>query len=283
MSQSVLVVGSTGTQGGAVAWRLMEDGMDVHAMTRRPDSDPAMALAERGATIVEANLDDRIALDEAIADVDAAFLVTDYFEHGAETEIEQGTMFVDAAAAGDLDHVVFSSVASADAETDVRPFETKAEIERRLESAAVPATIVRPTYFMQNFAAMRSRIAEGTLALALEPRVPLQMVDVADIGAMVAAALRNPDEYVSETVELAGDELTLDAMAVRFAEVVDRDVSAVSVPNQKLRESLGDDYADMFAWFNRSGFDADLTAVRRDHDVASSTFDDYLRENGWKN
>jgi uncharacterized protein YbjT (DUF2867 family) len=281
MPESVLVVGSTGTQGGAVARRLIAEGTDVHALTRRPDSDPAVALAEEGATIVEGDLDDRSAVDDALADVDAAFLVTDYFEHGADTEVEEGTTFADAAAASGLDHVVFSSVACADADTGVRPFETKAEIERRLATAAVPTTIVRPTYFMQNFAAMRSRIADGTLALALEPHVPLQMVDVTDVGAVVAEALRSPGDYVGETVELAGDELTLEAMAVRFGRAIDGEVSAVSVPNEKIRESLGDDYADMFAWFNRSGFGVDLSAVRADHDVSLSTFDDYLQENGW--
>lgn len=282
MPDSVLVVGATGTQGGAVVRQLIEDGMDVYAMTRRPDSDAATVLAEGGATVVEGDLDSRSSVEDALSDVDAAFLVTDYFEHGAETEIEQGTRFVDAASSEGLDHLVFSSVAAADEGTDVRPFETKAEIERHLEAADVPATVVRPTYFMQNFEAMRSRIADGTLALGLEPRVPLQMVDVADLGTTVADALGNPEEYVGETVALAGDELTLDAMAIRFGEAVDEDVSAVSVPNEKLRETLGDDYADMFAWFNRTGFDVDLAASRARHDVSFSTLEGYLRANGWR-
>ncbi|AUV84253.1 hypothetical protein C2R22_22125 (plasmid) [Salinigranum rubrum] len=60
MSQfSVLVVGATGRQGGAVADHLLSSGyrdFDVHALTRSPESDRAQALGDQGATLVEGNL-----------------------------------------------------------------------------------------------------------------------------------------------------------------------------------------------------------------------------------
>ena len=71
-------------------------------------------------------------------------------------------------------------------------------------------------------------------------------------------------------------------MAVRFGRTVDRNVDALSVSNEKLRRNLGDDYADTFTWFNESGFDVDLAAVRANRDISFSTLDESLRTNGWE-
>jgi uncharacterized protein YbjT (DUF2867 family) len=45
-SQGVLVMGATGTQGGAVARQLLGEEFDVHALTREPGSREARRLAE---------------------------------------------------------------------------------------------------------------------------------------------------------------------------------------------------------------------------------------------
>jgi uncharacterized protein YbjT (DUF2867 family) len=42
----ILVTGATGQQGGAVARKLLEKGHRIRAMTRKPDSPAARALAE---------------------------------------------------------------------------------------------------------------------------------------------------------------------------------------------------------------------------------------------
>ena len=49
MSQKelVLVSGATGQQGGAIASELLDAGWRVRAMTRKPDGEPARALAGR--------------------------------------------------------------------------------------------------------------------------------------------------------------------------------------------------------------------------------------------
>ena len=44
----ILVTGATGQQGGAVARQLLARGHRVRAMTRKPDSDAAQALAQIG-------------------------------------------------------------------------------------------------------------------------------------------------------------------------------------------------------------------------------------------
>src|SRR5713226_3222164 len=56
MADTMLVVGATGMQGGGVARHLLERGaIKIRCMTRRPDSEPAKLLQQRGADVVQAD------------------------------------------------------------------------------------------------------------------------------------------------------------------------------------------------------------------------------------
>ena len=62
----ITVVGATGAQGGSTARALLRDGtFAVRAVTRDPDSDAARALANAGAEVVKADLDDEAGLTAA--------------------------------------------------------------------------------------------------------------------------------------------------------------------------------------------------------------------------
>ena len=58
MDQLVFVTGATGQQGGAVADRLLADGWQVRALTRRPGSTRARALAAAGAEVIAGSLEE---------------------------------------------------------------------------------------------------------------------------------------------------------------------------------------------------------------------------------
>src|SRR6056297_3662034 len=102
---TVLVTGATGRQGGAVARNLLGDDVDVRALTRRPESDAAAELVERGASVVEGDLTDRSSLEAAVEDVDGVYCVTTWGE-GVDEEIDQGTTLATVAAEADVDHLV---------------------------------------------------------------------------------------------------------------------------------------------------------------------------------
>ena len=66
----IAVLGATGAQGGGLARAILDDpsgGFAVRALTRNPASDKAKALADRGAEVVAADLDDEASLAEAFA------------------------------------------------------------------------------------------------------------------------------------------------------------------------------------------------------------------------
>src|SRR5438309_11846559 len=86
----ILVTGATGHQGGAVARELLARQHTVRAMTRKPDSDAAQALARQGAEVVKGDLNDAESLRRALQGAWGAFAVQNTWEAGVEGEEAQG-------------------------------------------------------------------------------------------------------------------------------------------------------------------------------------------------
>ena len=85
----ITVVGATGAQGGATARALLRDEtFAVRAVTRDPNSEAAQALAEAGAEIVRADIDDEASLVAALDGAYGAFFVTFFWAHFSP-EVEQ--------------------------------------------------------------------------------------------------------------------------------------------------------------------------------------------------
>ena len=67
----IAVIGATGNTGSAVAELALEDGHDLRAIARNPDS--LITLADRGADIVAADLDDDKGILSALSGVEAIY------------------------------------------------------------------------------------------------------------------------------------------------------------------------------------------------------------------
>src|SRR5580700_835252 len=135
---TVVVTGSTGKQGGAVARGLPERGHKVRAATRDPESNPKL-LANAGATLVAASLEDTAAIKKALEGATSLFAMT-VPSGGTDAEIRQGIAAADAAKATGV-HLVFTSVGSANRQTGIPHFDSKYEIEKHIARVGVRATI----------------------------------------------------------------------------------------------------------------------------------------------
>lgn len=283
MNDTVLVIGATGQQGGATARALLARGRPVHALVRDPDRPAARALADAGATLVPGDLDDRDSLLAAMTGVGGVFLVLSMMAgprvsaEGVVAEVRRGEMVAELAARTGVEHLVYSSVAGADQGTGIPHVESKGRIEAHIHTLGVPATVLRPAFFMDNFATLTKPVlvdGELVVALALRQDTPLQMIAVQDIGVFGALAF---DRTPEGPVVIAGDELTGTEIAARFA--VARGVPArfEQVPLDRLR-AFDPEVARMFAWFDsRAGERADLPALRAVH-PGLSTLDLWLKE-----
>ncbi|MDT3434217.1 NmrA/HSCARG family protein [Haloarcula sp. 1CSR25-25] len=278
--RNILVTGATGTQGGAVVDYLLADSeqWEIYGLTRDATSDAAEALEARGVTVVEGDMTDADRMQELVDGMDAVYSVTTFMEHGTDVEVEQGVTLAEAAADAGVDHFVYSSVGSADADTGLPHFESKWAVEQRIEELGLPATVVRPVFFMQNFAyMMREDIMDGQLVMPLNEGVSLAVVDATDIGQTVVAALSDPEAFLGEVVTLAGDDLTVEKFAAAFGDQLGHEVEPVHADVEDYREMAGDEMADMFQWFNDVGYDIDIPALA-EWGIETTSFEAYLAD-----
>ncbi|QVQ52838.1 NmrA/HSCARG family protein [Spiractinospora alimapuensis] len=264
---TVLVVGATGNQGGATARHLLAGGHQVRALVRDPSSPAAVALAELGATLVQGDMEDPSSLRRAMRGVDGVFSVQGLADtpETLAAEVRQGINVADAAQATEVRHLVYSSVGGAERETGIDHFESKAEVERHILAQGIPATILRPVFFMENLLMFAEAEEERVVALPVKPDRPMQLIAVDDIGAFAADAFGSPETFLHRQIELAGDELTFPEIAEVFTEVT-------GTPTRF--EGLAIE-GRMLEWFAESGYQADIPALRqlRPHLM---TFRDFL-------
>lgn len=278
----IVVTGATGKQGGAVARSLLDRGFRIRALTRNPQKPEAQALADRGAEVVQGDMEeDRSAMERALEGAYGVFSVQNYWETGYDGEVQQGKTVADAAKAAGVEHFVYSSVGSAHRQTGLSHFESKWEVENHVRELDLRYTILRPVFFMQNWERMRRMVLGGTLAQPLDPDKPFQQVAVEDIGAFAAIAFENPERWIGREVDLAGDEPTMPEIAETFGRVIGREVSYYQVPWDQFEEQMGEEFTVQYRWFNDMGYEADIAALQKEYPELT-TFERYLRAHGWE-
>lgn len=282
-SRTILVCGGTGKQGGAVVRKLLSAGYDVRALTRNPDQENARALAASGADVLKGDLDDLSSLERAVERVYGVFSVQNFWETGYDREVEQGIRIADVANEAGVEHFVYTSVGGAERATGISHFDSKYEIEEHVRALDMPYTILRPVFFMNNWDGdmLKQMILNGTLAQPLSPDTLFQQIDVEDVGAFTELAFGDPDRWIGRELEIAGDERSMEEIAATFGRVIGRPVTYMQVPWDDFREQAGDEYAEMYEWFEHEGYEADVEGLEREH-PGLITFDEYLDAHGWE-
>ncbi|MFN2384092.1 MAG: NmrA/HSCARG family protein [Gemmatimonadota bacterium] len=277
----ILVTGATGQQGGAVARSLLAAGQPVRALTR--DRSKAAPLAALGAEIAEGDMTAPSSVEAALRGARAVYAMTTPFEQGMAAEVEQGVRFADAARAAGVDHYVFTSVASADKNTGIPHFETKWQVEQHIHSIGLPATILRPVFFMENFVSpwFWPSISQGQMVLPMRPETKLQMIALDDIGAYGAAALLEPDTFRGQAIELAGDSHTMPEAAEIIGRASGRPVEFTPLPDEQAEAAIGHDLALMFKWFNDVGYVVDVPALERRFGVPATSLEQWAEACDW--
>jgi uncharacterized protein YbjT (DUF2867 family) len=280
---NVLVTGATGKQGGHLVRELLARGHSVRALTRKPESPAAAALAERGVTIVRGDFEDQGSLERAARGVDTVFAMSTPFESGDKTETREGINIVRAASSAGVKHLVYSSVAGADRATGIPHFDSKFEVEKEIRRLGVPFTIVAPVFFMDNFLAdwMAAGIAQGSIAMALPATRRLQQIAVADIAQFTALVIERRENFLGKRIDIASDELTGATAAAAISEVSGRQIKYTALPINAIRQQ-NEDLAQMFEWFDRVGYDADVVGLRSLYpEVDWHRFSGWAREQRW--
>jgi uncharacterized protein YbjT (DUF2867 family) len=280
----VVITGATGRQGGAVIRHMQPRGWRLRALTRNPRGTAALDLAGRGVEVVAGDLDDLDSLEAALTGAYGVYSVQDFWTVGARREVAQGKSLAVAAKKARIAHFVYSSVGGAERNSGIDHWETKWQIEQYIRALELPATIIRPAAFMENYYIDQVEIGilKGRLVDPIRADKLYQTIAADDIGAFVALAFDRPAEFLGQAIEIAGSELTNRQAAEVFSRVLGKPVAFRRLPLPIVRLVLGREFYQMFRWFNRAGFAADIDGLRRRYpEIHLRSLEAWLREEGW--
>ena len=219
---TILVTGATGRVGRQVVHQLVRRGATVRVLVR----DPAKANFPAGVEVVQGDLLDIDSLRRAFTGVDALFLLNAV----AGDEFTQALIALNIARESGVERVVYLSVIHSDRFVNVPHFAVKSGAERMIERMGFSATILRPTYFIDNELMIKDVIVNhGIYPMPIGSK-GVAMVDARDIAEVAAIELirraQAPGKLPVETINLVGpDTLTGPAVAAIWSDVLGRPVA----------------------------------------------------------
>ena len=218
---SILVIGSTGTIGSLVVQGLALQGANVSALVRQVGK----ASLPAGVTGVVGDLTDPASLRKAMSGVRTLFLLNAL----AADELTQSLQALNVAREAGIQRIVYLSVIHADKYAEVPHFTSKHTVERMIEKLDLPATILRPAYFMQNDIGIQPVIeGYGVFPMPIGSK-GVAMIDARDIADVAVAELLRRDRAAeplpSLTLDVAGhDVFTGESAAAVWSQALGRQI-----------------------------------------------------------
>ena len=206
---SILVIGASGTIGSLVVDGLAAAGADVRALVRQPGKKAFPA----GVTEVVGDLTDVASLRAALSSTRTLFLLNAV----VADEVTQALIALNLAREAGVERIVYLSVIHAGRYVNVPHFTGKHTVERMIEQLALPATILRPAYFMQNDLSVQAVIqGHGVYPMPIG-EAGVQMVDVRDIADVAVAELLRRDRAAEPLPRLTLDVVGPQALTAATA------------------------------------------------------------------
>ncbi|HET7331898.1 NmrA/HSCARG family protein [Dyella sp.] len=218
---TILVTGATGRVGRHVVDQLVKRGAAVRVLTR----DPSKTQFPAGVEVVQGDLLDIDALRAAFDGVRTLFLLNAV----TGDEFTQAIITLNVAREAGVERVVYLSVIHADRFANVPHFAVKSGAERMLEQMGFSATILRPSYFIDNEHMIKDVVLNhGVYPMPIGSK-GVAMVDARDIAEVAAIELirrdQGPATLPVETINLVGpDTLTGSDVAGIWSDVLGRPV-----------------------------------------------------------
>ncbi|MYM34354.1 NmrA family NAD(P)-binding protein [Duganella sp. FT94W] len=219
---TILVTGATGRVGRQVVQQLVQRGADVRVLVR----DPSKAEFPASVEIVKGDLLDIDSLRSAFKGVSTLFLLNAV----AGDEFTQALITLNIARECGVERLVYLSVLHSDRFVNVPHFAVKLGAERIIEQMGFGATILRPSYFIDNEHMIKDVIFQhGVYPMPIGGK-GVAMVDARDIAEVAAIELirreQAPGKLPIDTINLVGpDTLTGAAVAAIWSDVLGRPIA----------------------------------------------------------
>lgn len=267
----ITVFGATGAQGGGLVRAILADKNSefaVRAVTRDANSEKAKALAQLGAEVVVADIDDANSLKKALEGAYGAYFVTFFWEHfSAEKEKQEVVSFIAEAKKANLKHVIWSTLEDTrnwiPLDDDRMPtlhgkykvphFDGKGEADKLFIEAGLPVTLLRTSFYWDNFIyfGMGPKKAEDGNYYFAFPMDDKKLAGIAaeDIGKCAYGVFKKGSELIGKTVGISGDQLSGYEMAEKLSKALGKNVIFNNVTPEAYRNfgfPGADDLGNMF-------------------------------------
>ncbi len=305
--KTIAVVGATGAQGSGLCRAILNDrdgGYGVRALTRNTESAKAQELANMGAEVVRADVDDVESLEKAFQGAHGAFCVTFFWDHfSPEKEVAEAKNMAVAAKRAGVEHVIWSTLEDTrnwiplsddrmptlNGKYKVPHFDGKGEANNVFSELRLPRTFLLTSFYWENlvyFGMGPKKGADGKLYITM-PMGDKKLPGIAsgDIGKCAYAIFRKGREFIGKIVGIAGDHLTGHQMAAALTKALGKEVRYNDVSPETYRafgfpgaEDLGNmfqfkrDFEDYFCGARSLEFSRSINP-------SMHTFESWLAEN----
>jgi uncharacterized protein YbjT (DUF2867 family) len=268
----IVVTGATGNVGGELVAALLERGQQVRALVRdgRRNSLPA------DVEVVQGDLELPESLTSALAGARAVFLLGGWGDmRGLMRRI---------AGAGVRRVVLLSSRCVIGGQADNPITHMWLESEAAVRDSGLEWTILRPSSFHSNALRWLPQLRERDLVQAPWPQVAIASIDPADIAAVAARALTEPDHLGIEIALSGPQALTPGEQVAVLADVLKRPRHYEPLSDEAARTQMATDtpapiIEAFFRFYSEGEFDDSivLDTVERSLGRPSRTFADWAR------
>jgi len=263
----LVVTGATGNTGSVVADALLQQGQPVTVVLR--DNAKADAWKSKGAQVAVADLADPVAFAAALKGAEAAYIMVPPL-YATDTFLKDMADLADAMAAGikasGIPYIVMLSSVGAQHPEGIGPIRNLHYAEKIIPAAAPNATILRASYFIENWAAVLAAATGGGVLPSFFPAsFSFPMNATLDIGRIAADLLRHPAPG-RRLVEMEGPAhyspadiaATLTALLGKPVNVLELPLAAVVPEFTKL--GFTEDVAKLFAEMYQGVLDGHVAA-----------------------
>ena len=229
------VVGATGNTGRAVVKELKSLGENPTCIVR--NAEKAQQVLGADTKVAVAELDNRAAMEEALAGAKRVFIVTGHNPQSAEQQIN----VIDAAKAVGAEYVVKVSGGRAVTGPNVESVNGRAhyQIEEHLKACGLKWCILSPGLFMQNMLAQAANIKnEGKIIQPWVKDVPVALIDVRDTAALGARVLRDPGKHAGQLYAFTGASTSYGEFADVISEVLGKPITYVTISLEQAEQGM---------------------------------------------
>lgn len=298
--KTILVLGSSGSQGGAVLQELKKRNKYKLRVLLRKNSEFSENLKKQGVEVFIGNLNDVNSLENAMENVYGVFsvLATDYSD--PYQEIKQAKNIVEAVGKKNVQILVHASVARAGDEQNFKDWgkehrtpvyklywENKKGSIDAIKNSNLPHWVIfKPSVMMDNFLKGRNStvpIVNGILENNVKLDTKIDYTSAYDQAQFVADAFENIEKYDKKEVDLAVESLTYTDILNIFEKIFNKKIKHVYTPAEELEKKQSNEkyhlaIIDSFEWDNIEGYKVDLEKVKT-YGVKQTTFEEFCKMN----